>query len=86
MLLRLLLLTLFNKITAFTISSTLINQTQQWLQERHYLMREALRCQRESISLSTKQFLSEILCSLLCTILPFLIDVGAARLVEERTL
>ena len=86
MLLRLLLLTLFNKITAFSISSTFINQTQQWLHERHYLMWEASRCQRESISPSPKQFLSEILCSLLCTIVPFLIDVGAVRLVEERTL
>lgn len=76
MLLRLLLLTLFNKITAFSISSTLINQTQQWLQGRHYLMLEALRCQRESISPSAKQFLSEILCSLLCAIVLFLVGRG----------
>ncbi|RMC14800.1 hypothetical protein DUI87_06976 [Hirundo rustica rustica] len=37
-------------ITAVSISSTLINQTQQWLQERHYLMREALRMYFEHIS------------------------------------
>ncbi|CAM9301408.1 unnamed protein product, partial [Bubo scandiacus] len=37
-------------ITAFSISSTLINQTQQWLQERHYLMQEALRMSFEHIS------------------------------------
>ena len=86
MLRRLLLLTLFNKITALSISSTLINQTQQRLQERHYLMRENLRCQRESISLNTKQLLSEILCSLLCMIVLFLIDMGVVRLIEEGTL
>lgn len=34
----------------------------------------------------TKQFLSEILCSLLCVIAFFLIDEEAVRLVEERTL
>lgn len=79
-------MTLFNKITAVSISSTLINQGQQWLQERHYLMWEALRCQKESISASTKQFLSEIPCSLLCMIVPFHIEAGAVRMIEERAL
>lgn len=84
MLLRLLLLTLFNKITAVSVSSTLINQSQQWLQERHYLMWEALRCLKESINTSTKQFLSENPCSFLCMIVPFRIEVGAVRMIEEK--
>lgn len=83
MLLRLLLLTHFNKITAFSISSTLINQTQRRLQGRHYLALEALRCQRESIRLSVKQFVSENLCSLLCVIVPLLVGAGRRREMKE---